>query len=151
MDKEHLPPAELLAEQVAGVRDLMAGAWQAAPGFVRRLEATGVAPGQLRTPFDLHRFPILRKSDLPKLQAEVGFDLFMPTGSAPELAGAGGERHAAARMLRAGGLQIVGAGGGGRSKGAPATQHADARPGSDAASHPPQGSFSPAIHRSTVW
>ncbi len=69
MSQEHIPPAALLAEQVAGVRDLMAGAWQAAPGFVRRLAAAGLAPEGLRTAADLHRFPILRKSDLPKLQA----------------------------------------------------------------------------------
>jgi phenylacetate-CoA ligase len=68
-DKEHIPAEELLAEQLAGVRELMGGAWQAAPGFVRRLEAAGVAPGDLREPADLLRFPILRKSDLPKLQA----------------------------------------------------------------------------------
>lgn len=68
-DKEHIPPAELLAVQLAGVRDLMAGAWQAAPGFVRRLAAAGVDPGDLRGAGDLPRFPILRKSDLPKLQA----------------------------------------------------------------------------------
>jgi phenylacetate-CoA ligase len=66
---EHLPPHELLQEQVAGVRDLMAGAWQAAPGFVRRLEIAGLAPEALRSAGDLPRFPILRKSDLPKLQA----------------------------------------------------------------------------------
>jgi phenylacetate-CoA ligase len=69
MSSEHLPAAELLHEQVAGVRELMAGAWQAAPGFVRRLEAAGLAPEDLRTAADLPRFPILRKSDLPKIQA----------------------------------------------------------------------------------
>ena len=68
-DKEHLPPQELLREQVAGVRELMAGAWQAAPGFVRRLEIAGLAPEALRSAEDLPRFPILRKSDLPKIQA----------------------------------------------------------------------------------
>ena len=68
MSREHLPPDELLREQVAGVRDLMGGAWQAAPGFVRRLEAAGLEPVDLRTAADLPRFPILRKSDLPKIQ-----------------------------------------------------------------------------------
>jgi phenylacetate-CoA ligase len=67
--KEYIPAAELLREQVAGVRDLMGGAWQAAPGFVRRLEDAGLAPGDLKSAADLHRFPILRKSDLPKIQA----------------------------------------------------------------------------------
>jgi phenylacetate-CoA ligase len=67
--QEYLPAAELLREQVAGVRGLMAGAWQAAPGFVRRLEAAGLAPDALRSADDLPRFPILRKSDLPRLQA----------------------------------------------------------------------------------
>jgi len=66
---EHLPPEELLREQIAGVRDLMGGPWQAAPGFVRRLEAAGLTPEELRDPDDLPRFPILRKSDLPKIQA----------------------------------------------------------------------------------
>ena len=69
MSREHLPPEELLREQIAGVRELMGGAWQAAPGFVRRLEAAGLAPEDLRTAADLPRFPILRKSDLPKIQA----------------------------------------------------------------------------------
>jgi phenylacetate-CoA ligase len=67
--KEYIPAAELLREQLAGVRELMAGAWQAAPGFVRRLEAAHLAPQELRTAADLPRFPILRKSDLPQLQA----------------------------------------------------------------------------------
>jgi len=69
MNREHLPPEELLREQIAGVRDLMSGAWQAAPGFVRRLEAARLAPDDLRSAVDLPRFPILRKSDLPKIQA----------------------------------------------------------------------------------
>ncbi len=68
-EKEHLPADELLREQIAGLRDLMGGAWQAAPGFVRRLEAAGRAPGDLRCAADLRQFPILRKSDLPKIQA----------------------------------------------------------------------------------
>jgi phenylacetate-CoA ligase len=68
-EAEHIPPAELLREQIAGVRDLVGGAWQAAPGFVRRLEAAGLAPQDLKTAADLRRFPILRKSDLPKIQA----------------------------------------------------------------------------------
>jgi len=68
-EKEHLPPQELLREQVGGVRDLMSGAWQAAPGFVRCLEAAGLAPADLRSVADLARFPILRKSDLPRIQA----------------------------------------------------------------------------------
>ena len=67
--REHLPAGELLREQVAAVRDLMAGAWQGAPGFVRRLAAAGLAPDALRTAADLARFPILRKSELPRLQA----------------------------------------------------------------------------------
>lgn len=68
-DNEHLPPAELLREQVAGVRELMSGSWQAAPGLLRRLESAGLAPEDLRTAADLPRFPVLRKSDLPQLQA----------------------------------------------------------------------------------
>jgi phenylacetate-CoA ligase len=68
-EKEYLPAAELLREQIAGVRGLMAGAWQAAPGFVRRLAAAGLAPEDLKSAADLHRFPILRKSDLPGIQA----------------------------------------------------------------------------------
>ena len=67
--QEYLPAADLLAEQVAGVRELMSGSWQAAPGFLRRLEAAGAAPDDLRDATDLLRLPILRKSDLPKLQA----------------------------------------------------------------------------------
>jgi phenylacetate-CoA ligase len=47
----------------------MAGPWQGAPGFVRRLEAAGLSPEELRGEADLPHFPILRKSDLPKLQA----------------------------------------------------------------------------------
>jgi phenylacetate-CoA ligase len=69
MSREHLPPGELLREQLVGVRDLMGGAWQGAPGFVRRLEAAGLRPEDLRSAADLERFPILRKSDLPKIQA----------------------------------------------------------------------------------
>ncbi len=68
-EKEYLPAKELIREQIAGVRELMGGAWQAAPGFVRRLEAAGLSPEDLKSAADLPRFPILRKSDLPKLQA----------------------------------------------------------------------------------
>jgi phenylacetate-CoA ligase len=67
--QEYLPAAQLLREQVAGVRELMAGAWQAAPGLVRRLADAGLAPKDLRAAADLARFPVLRKSDLPRLQA----------------------------------------------------------------------------------
>jgi phenylacetate-CoA ligase len=66
---EYIPAEELLREQISAVRGLMAGAWQGAPGFVRRLQETGFAPEDLRGPEDLPRFPVLRKADLPRLQA----------------------------------------------------------------------------------
>jgi phenylacetate-CoA ligase len=87
-ERERIPAAELLRERVRAVRELMAGAWQGAPGFVSRLAAAGVAPETLRGPDDLPRFPVLRKSDLPRLQAAdppFGGLLAVPVGSLKRL------------------------------------------------------------------
>ena len=68
-DFEYLPYSELLIEQIKRIRELISGEWQKAPGFVRRLEEAGVTADTLEKPEDMVKFPILRKSDLPAIQA----------------------------------------------------------------------------------
>ena len=68
-DFEYLPYDELLVEQTRRIRELIAGEWQKAPGFVRRLEEAGVTADTLGEPGDIVKFPILKKSDLPAIQA----------------------------------------------------------------------------------
>ncbi|MFV1956749.1 MAG: hypothetical protein ACC669_03140, partial [bacterium] len=68
-DFEYLSYDELLIEQTRMIRELIAGEWQKAPGFVRRLEEAGVTADTLEEPGDIVKFPILKKSDLPAIQA----------------------------------------------------------------------------------
>jgi len=55
-DLEYQPYSETLEYQVRMIRELLAGEWQKAPGFVRRLEEAGVAPGDLSTHEDILKF-----------------------------------------------------------------------------------------------
>ncbi len=48
----------------------VAHAFSGAPRVRRTLDAAGVSPGDVRGLDDLARLPILRKDDLPRLQAE---------------------------------------------------------------------------------
>ncbi len=49
--------------------DLISHLAEHAPGFAARLEAAGLAPGDIRTPEDLNRLPVIRKDDLADIQA----------------------------------------------------------------------------------
>lgn len=68
-DLEYQPYSDVLEHQIRKIRELMAGDWQKAPGFLRRLEETGVTTDDLTTPESIRKFPILNKSELPALQA----------------------------------------------------------------------------------
>jgi phenylacetate-CoA ligase len=68
-DLEYQPYSDVLEHQVRKIRELMEGEWQKAPGFLRRLKEAGVTTGDLSTPEDIRKFPILKKSELPALQA----------------------------------------------------------------------------------
>ena len=50
------------------LRALVAHAWRQAPGVRRRLEAAGLRPGDIRTPEDLDRLPVMKKAAMPDLQ-----------------------------------------------------------------------------------
>ena len=50
------------------LRALVAHAWRRAPGVRRRLEAAGLRPGDIRTPDDLDRLPVMKKAAMPDLQ-----------------------------------------------------------------------------------
>lgn len=67
---ETLPPAERRAFLGERLSATVAHAWAHAPGARRMLEAAGVRPEHVRGLDDLARLPILRKDDLPRLQAE---------------------------------------------------------------------------------
>lgn len=69
-DLEYLSHGETLEFQVRKLHELMAGDWQKAPGFMRRLQDAGVTADDLNTPKDIRKFPILKKSELPRIQAE---------------------------------------------------------------------------------
>jgi len=47
----------------------VAHAWKRAPGLRRALDESGIRPGKVRGLDDLARLPVLRKDDLPRLQA----------------------------------------------------------------------------------
>lgn len=68
-DLEYLPHEETLEFQIKRLQELMSGQWQKAPGFIRRLGEASVTTDELEMPEDLRKFPILRKSDLPGIQA----------------------------------------------------------------------------------
>jgi len=69
-DLEYLPPEDVLQFQVVRLHELLAGDWQKAPGFLSRLTEAGVTSDDLNGPADLKKFPILKKSDLPGIQAQ---------------------------------------------------------------------------------
>jgi phenylacetate-coenzyme A ligase PaaK-like adenylate-forming protein len=54
--------------QATWLRELIALAWQRAPGMRRRLEAAGLTPNDVRDPDALARLPVLKKSQMPDLQ-----------------------------------------------------------------------------------
>jgi len=83
-DLEYQPREEALEFQTKRIRELMAGQWQEAPGFVRRLAKAGVTTDDLNTPDDICRFPILRKADLTVIQGDdppFGGLITVPPGS----------------------------------------------------------------------
>jgi phenylacetate-CoA ligase len=67
-DLEYQPYEDVLEFQITRIHELMAGDWQKAAGFTRRLAEAGVTTDDLNTPEDIRKFPILRKSDLTAIQ-----------------------------------------------------------------------------------
>jgi phenylacetate-CoA ligase len=67
-DKETMSAGARRRYQDAWVRDLVAHAWERAPGVRRRLEAAGLDPVRLGGVDDLARLPVVRKSEMPDLQ-----------------------------------------------------------------------------------
>ncbi|NOY87720.1 MAG: phenylacetate--CoA ligase [Deltaproteobacteria bacterium] len=70
-DMEYQPYEEVIELQTTKLRELMAGPWQKAPGFVRRLEDAGLTTDDLTEPGNILKFPVLKKSDFPSIQAAV--------------------------------------------------------------------------------
>ncbi|TNF45920.1 phenylacetate--CoA ligase family protein [bacterium] len=68
-DLEYQPYSDVLEHQTRKIHELMAGEWQKAPGFIKRLDEAGVKADDLGAPEDIRKFPILNKSKLPALQA----------------------------------------------------------------------------------
>jgi phenylacetate-CoA ligase len=66
--KETMSFAARRRYQDAWVRDLVAHAWERAPGVRRRLQAAGLTPADVRGVDDLARLPVIRKSEMPDLQ-----------------------------------------------------------------------------------
>ena len=69
-DLEYQPYGDVLEFQINRIHELMAGEWQKAPGFAKRLAEANVTTDDLNTPDDILKFPILRKSDLVGIQAQ---------------------------------------------------------------------------------
>lgn len=67
-DIEYQPYVEALEFQAIRIRELITGDWLKAPGFVSRIKEAGVKADALRSPDDIRKFPILKKSDLPGIQ-----------------------------------------------------------------------------------
>ena len=67
---ETLPDADRRAFLGRRLAATVARAFDGAPRVRRTLDAAGVSPGDVRGLDDLARLPILRKDDLPRLQAE---------------------------------------------------------------------------------
>jgi phenylacetate-coenzyme A ligase PaaK-like adenylate-forming protein len=68
-DIEYLSHEDALEFQTSRIRELMIGTWQKAPGFLARLDDSGVAAEEFQNPADISKFPILKKSDLPGIQS----------------------------------------------------------------------------------
>ena len=69
-DLEYLPYEDVIGFQITRIRELMAGQWQKAQGFIKRQADGGVTSDDLNTPEDILKFPVLRKSDLTAIQAQ---------------------------------------------------------------------------------
>ena len=66
--KETMSPAERGRYQARWLAHLVAHAWAKAPGVRRRMERAGLRPSDLRSPEDLVRLPVIKKSEMPDLQ-----------------------------------------------------------------------------------
>jgi phenylacetate-CoA ligase len=67
-DIEYLPHEEAIEFKTTRIRELMAGEWQKASGFLKRLAEAGVTPEDLKTADDIRKFPILKKSEMTGIQ-----------------------------------------------------------------------------------
>ncbi len=59
------------AYQAGRLADVLRVAWDRTPHFPQRLKAAGLALGNLKTPRDLPRIPVLKKAGLPELQRQA--------------------------------------------------------------------------------
>jgi phenylacetate-CoA ligase len=66
--KETLSAPERRRYQTRWLGELLAHAWEHAPGVRRRFERAGLTARALRTEDDLVRLPVIKKSELPDLQ-----------------------------------------------------------------------------------
>jgi len=66
--KETMSPATRRRYQNAWVQELVAHAWEHAPGVRRRLQEAGLTPSDIAGVDDLARLPVIHKHDMPDLQ-----------------------------------------------------------------------------------
>jgi phenylacetate-CoA ligase len=66
--KETMSPESRRRFQDGWVHDLVAHAWEHAPGVRRRLQAAGLTPGDIAGVDDLARLPVIHKNEMPDLQ-----------------------------------------------------------------------------------
>ena len=66
--KETMAPAARRSYQDGWVRELVAHAWDKAPGVRRRMERAGLAPERVGGVEQLARLPVIKKSEMPELQ-----------------------------------------------------------------------------------
>ncbi len=67
-ERETLAPAARRRYQEAWLAELLALAWERAPGVRRRMEAAGLRPKDLSSLDSLARLPVIKKSAMPDLQ-----------------------------------------------------------------------------------
>lgn len=66
--KETMSPGARRRYQDAWVQELVAHAWEHAPGVRRRLQEAGLTPGDIAGVDDLARLPVIHKNEMPDLQ-----------------------------------------------------------------------------------
>lgn len=87
---------EYYASFDARVREVVTHGYERSPAFRRRMDAAGLAPGDVRTAAELSRLPVLRKEDLIALQAEgpdLGGMLTVPLSSSRRIFQSPGPIH----------------------------------------------------------
>ena len=69
-DLETMTAEARAAYQATRLTEVLRVAWGRTAYFPERLKAAGLAPGDLKTPKDLARLPVLKKATLPELQKQ---------------------------------------------------------------------------------